>query len=98
MGRLLISMPFSEAVNATNAAFYMSLKTSIHALLHNEKDRKGFSDRGIHPFTPDIVTDEIWDKYSSDDEDVLQINDGNIPVRLLLLLFHRILLISLKTY
>jgi hypothetical protein len=57
--------------------FLYELKAFRTRALTQRTNRKGFSDRGIHPLNPDIILDKLRDKYGSDDEDVLQIYDGD---------------------
>lgn len=57
--------------------FLYELKGFRTRALTQRTNRKGFSERGIHPFNPDLITSKLRDKYGSDDEDVLQIYDGD---------------------
>jgi hypothetical protein len=57
--------------------FLYELKGFRTRALTQRTNRKGFSERGIHPFNPDLITSKLRDKYGSDDEDVLQIYDRN---------------------
>jgi hypothetical protein len=57
--------------------FLYELKGFRTRALTQRTNRKGYSDRGIWPLNPDLITSKLRDKYGSDDEDVLQIYNGD---------------------
>jgi hypothetical protein len=62
-----------ESTYFDKSDFLYELKSFRTRAVIQRTNRKGFSERGIYPLNPDIITAKLQDKFSLDDEEVLQI-------------------------